>query len=82
MTTTVRVYPEEKMRLDFYKGVFGFTSVQDVIKAIMDRAGLASVEDIKRQRVIHRISRLLRPFCPLPRGGGQDPRQSRRGHFE
>lgn len=57
-STTVRVYSVEKERLDYYKGVFGFSGMQETIKAIMDRSGLLSLEEIKKQRVIMRVRKM------------------------
>ena len=46
--TTVQCYVDEKKRLEYYKGVFGFAGIKDVIRELMNRVGMATLEDIER----------------------------------
>ena len=54
-TTTIQVYAEERDRLAYYKTVFSCGSIADILKVVMDKAGLASVEDIKRLRKLQGV---------------------------
>ena len=56
-TTTVTINVEEKRRLEYYKGVFGFSSIQECLKGLLDKAGLASYADIQRLQTIQREGR-------------------------
>ena len=48
--TTISIDVKEKYRLDYYKGVFGLSSIAETQKMVMDRAHYASYDDIKNLR--------------------------------
>ena len=51
-TTTIKVYTDEQYRLKYYQSVFNCGTMQDLVKTLLDKAGLASAADIKRLRQI------------------------------
>ena len=54
-TTTIKVYTEEQYRLKYYQSVFNCGTMQDLVKTLLDKAGLASAADIKRLRQIQGV---------------------------
>ncbi len=47
-TTTIEVYTDERDRLKYYKSVFYCNNMPDLVRELMNKMGLASIEDIKR----------------------------------
>ena len=50
--TTIAIDTDELERLRYYMGVFGVTSMAEIVKLILDKSGFASVGDIRELRRI------------------------------
>jgi len=51
-STTITVTSDTKLRLDYYKSVFRFSSYDQLINDIFNKTGMASATDIRRLRQI------------------------------
>ena len=48
--TTIAIDTDELERLRYYMGVFGVTSMAEIVKLILNKSGFASVGDIRGLR--------------------------------